>query len=89
MTFEEDQEVLVRYPLSAEAERGDRSEWPWLDGVIVQACGDNEWQVVVIDERLAAQFQGQTVYPVCFRDSTELQPRDEPQQDGQIKTTSS
>jgi hypothetical protein len=89
MTFEEDQEVLVRYPLSAEAERGDRSEWPWLDGVIVQACGDAEWQVVVIDERLAAQFQGQTVYPVCFRDSTELRPRDEPQQDGQTKTTSS
>jgi hypothetical protein len=28
MTFEEDQEVLVRYPLTPEAERGDRSEWP-------------------------------------------------------------
>jgi hypothetical protein len=34
MTFEEDQEVLVKYPLTPEAGRGDRSEWPWLNGWI-------------------------------------------------------
>jgi hypothetical protein len=76
MTFEEDQEVLVRYPLSAEQERGDRSEWPWLPGWIARECGDNEYEVVVEDERLAVEFQGETTYPVCFRDPTELQHRD-------------
>ena len=78
MTFEEDQEVLVGYPLTREAERGDRSEWPWLNGWIARECGDNEWEVVVLDERLAAEFQGQVVYAVCFRDGSELQPRGEP-----------
>jgi hypothetical protein len=78
MTFEEDMEVLVRYPLSAEAERGDRSAWPWLPGYIARECGDDEWEVVVLDERLTAEYQGETVYPVCFRDSSELQARDEP-----------
>ena len=78
MTFEEDDEVLVRYPLNAAAERGDRSEWPWLPGVVALLCGDNEYQIVVLDERLAVEFQGQTVYPVCFRDSSELQAKNEP-----------
>ena len=78
MNFEEDQEVLVRYPLTAEAERGDRSEWPWLNGWIARECGDNEWEAVVEDERLAVEYQGDLVYPVCFRDSSELQARDEP-----------
>jgi len=78
MTFEEDQEVLVGYPLTREAERGDRSEWPWLPGVIVSLCGDDEYQIVVVDERLAFPFQGSTAYPCCFRDSSELMPRDEP-----------
>jgi hypothetical protein len=78
MTFEEDMEVLVKYPLSAEAERGDRSAWPWLNGWIARECGDNEYEVVVEDERLAVEFQGETTYPVCFRDSSELQPRDGP-----------
>jgi hypothetical protein len=78
MTFEEDQEVLVRYPLTAEAEHGDRSQWPWLNGWIARECGDNEYEVVVLDERLAVEFQGDTVYPVCFRDSSELRPRGEP-----------
>jgi len=77
MTFEEDQEVLVRYPLTAEAEHGDRSQWPWLNGWIARECGDNEYEVVVLDERLAVDFQGDTVYPVCFRDSSEIRKRDE------------
>jgi hypothetical protein len=78
MTFEEDQEIMVRYPLSAEAEHGDRTAWPWLNGWIARECGDNEYEVGVEDERLAVQFQGETTYPVCFRDSSELRPRDEP-----------
>lgn len=78
MTFEEDQEVLVRYPLTAEAERGDRSAWPWLNGWIAWECGDNESEVVVEDERLALEYQGETVYPVRFRDSSESQAKDEP-----------
>jgi hypothetical protein len=50
----------------------------WLTGWIARECGDNEWEVVVEDDRLAVQFQGTTVYPVCFRDSSELQANDEP-----------
>jgi hypothetical protein len=78
MTFEEDQEVLVRYPLTAEAEHGDRSAWPWLPGWIARECGDNEYEVVVLDERLAVEYEGETIHPVCFRDSSEIQAKDEP-----------
>ena len=78
MTFEEDQEVLVRYPLTAEAEHGDRAEWPRLNGWIARECGDNEYEVVVEDERLAVEYQGSLVFPVCFRDSSELKATDEP-----------
>ena len=76
MTFSEDDPVLVRYPLTAEAEHGDRSAWPWLNGWIARECGDNEWEVVVEDERLAVEYQGSLTFPVCFRDSSELQARE-------------
>jgi hypothetical protein len=78
MSYEEDQEVLVRYPLTPEAERGDRSAWPWLNGWIARECGPDEWEVVVEDERLASEYKSEIVCPVCFRNSSELQPRDEP-----------
>jgi len=73
--YSEDQEVLVRYPLTMAQKDGDRAAWPWLPGWIARECGPDEWEVVVEDERLAVEQDGETVYPVCFRNSGELQDR--------------
>ena len=75
MSYEEDEEVLVRFPLTLAQEDGDRSAWPWLPGWIARECGPDEWEVVVEDERLAMKQDGEVVYPACYRDSSELQGR--------------
>ena len=75
MTYEEDQEVLVKYPLTMGQQDGDRSAWPWLPGWIARECGPDEWEVVVEAPELAMVQDGEVVYPVCFRDSSELQDR--------------
>jgi len=75
MTFEEDQEVLVRYPLTQAQQDGPRSEWPWLPGWIARECGPDEWEVVVEDERLAWEENGERWFLACFRDSSEIQER--------------
>ena len=75
MSYEEDDEVLVKYPLTMAQKDGDRAAWPWLPGWIARECGPDEWEVVVEDERLAMEQAGETIYPVCFRDSSELQGR--------------
>ena len=75
MTYDEDDEVLVRYPLTQAQEDGDRSAWPWLPGWIARECGPDEWEVVVEDERLATEAGREVVYPACYRDSSELQGR--------------
>lgn len=78
--FPEDSWVQVRYPLTSEQEHGDRDAWPWLPGWVVGKCGPDEWQVCVQAPELGVQDQGQTVYPVCFRDSSEIRrPEAEPE----------
>ena len=70
--FPEDSWVEVRYPLTSQQEHGDRDAWPWLPGWVVSACGPDEWQICVQAPELAMQHDGETLYPVCFRDSSEI-----------------
>ena len=53
MSFPDDSEVEVRYPLTPEQEAGDRAAWPWLPGRVVQQCGPDEWQICVQAPELA------------------------------------
>ncbi len=78
--------VFVRYPRTSEEERGDRANWPWLPGTIVQQCGPDEWQVCVEDMSVAVRKdcskptprtpQHKLYYPLCFRDASEIKLRD-------------
>jgi len=78
--FPEDSWVEVRYPLTIEQEHGDRATWPWLPGWVVSICGPDEWEICVQAPELGMQHEGETVYPVCFRDSSELHvPEAEPE----------
>ena len=36
------------------------------------STGPDEWQICVQAPELASQHEGQTVFPVCFRDAAEL-----------------
>jgi hypothetical protein len=79
-SFPEDSWVEVRYPLTGEQEHGDRAAWPWLPGWVVSRCGPDEWEICVQIPELATERQGETVFPVCFRDSSELRaPATEPE----------
>ena len=49
----------------------DPETWPWLPGIIAAVCGENEWQVVALDERL----EQNGTYPLCYRDASELRHR--------------
>ena len=81
----EDTSVMVRYPRTNEEERGDRTNWPWLPGTIVQQCGPDEWQVCVEDISVAVREDGskptphtpknKLFYPLCFRDASEIKLR--------------
>ena len=76
MSYEENEEVLVRLPLTQAQEDGDRSARPWLPAWIARECGPDEWECVVEDERLAVlDEQRELWYPTCFRDSSELRGR--------------
>lgn len=75
MSYEEDSEVLVKYPRTKEQEQGDRAAWPWLPGWIAGVCGPDEWEVCVETPELAAEHDGETVYPCCFRDASEIRIR--------------
>jgi hypothetical protein len=78
--------VLVRYPRTTEEERGDRARWPWLPGTILERCGPDEYRVCVEVRELAVRRDGskptprtprnRLYYPCCYRDSSELKPRD-------------
>ena len=70
--FPQDTCVEVRHPLTAGQEHGDREAWPWLPGWVVTECGPDEWQVCVQAPELATEYEGEEVFPVCFRDSSEL-----------------
>ena len=70
--YPEESWVEVRYPLTTGQERGAREAWPWLPGWVVSVCGPDEWEICVQAPELASQHEGETVYPVCFRESSEL-----------------
>ncbi len=70
--FPEDSWVQVRYPLTAEQEHGGCEAWLWLPGWVVSVCGPDEWEICVRAPELAREHGGETVFPVCFRDSSEL-----------------
>ena len=78
MSYPDGCDVLVKFPLTKQAEHGDRSAWPWLPGWIVSRCGPDEWEVCVETPELAAEHEGETVYPCCYRDSSELRIRRDP-----------
>jgi hypothetical protein len=80
--YPEGTRVLVKYPRSKEEEQGERSAWPWLPGVVEEACGLDEWLVTVTAPELAQLEDGSpapeeadpedTWHPQCFRDHTEI-----------------
>jgi len=72
MIYEEDTEILVLFPLPEE-ESGPRDNWSWLPGIVVSVC-DDEYQILVQDERLAELEHGEITYPLCFRDASEIRP---------------
>ena len=72
MSFPEDS----RYPLTRKQERGDRAAWPWPPGWVASVCGPDEREVCVQAPELARQYEGETAYPVCFRDAPEVRPPD-------------
>ena len=76
ISFPEDSWVEARYPLTSKQEHGDRAAWPWLPGWVVSVCGPDEWKICVQASELARQHEGETVYPVCFRDASELRSLD-------------
>ena len=78
MSYPVGADVEVRYPLTKEQEQGDRAAWPWLPGWIAEVCGPDEWEVCVEDRRLAMVHQDEIVFPCCFRDSSELRIRRDP-----------
>jgi hypothetical protein len=51
--FPDEGPVEVRHPRSKQEERGDREQWPWLPGTIVEQCGPDEWYVCVEVRELA------------------------------------
>ena len=82
MSYEEDDEVLVKFPLTQAQCDGERASWPWVPGWITGVCGPDEWVVCVHDPALAVMEDGRVpppgtpeqdlLYPVCYRDSSEI-----------------
>ena len=80
--FAEDMAVEVRYPRTKQEEQGDRADWPWLPGTVLEQCGPDEWRVVVEDRSVAVRKDGSKptrrtpernlYYPCCFRDACEI-----------------
>lgn len=73
-----DQPVLVLYPLPDD-DVNDRSSWHWLEGQVVEVTESPtvEYAVVVQDERVMEPdpIEDNLVYPIAFRDPTEVQAR--------------
>ena len=77
--------VEIRYPRSEREEQGDRDQWPWLPGTIVEQCVPEEWYVCVELRELAVLRDGRRAalgtasrnlcYPCWFRDGSEIRPR--------------
>ena len=76
MSFPDDSDVEVRYPLTPEQGAGDRAAWPWLPGWVIGQCGPGEWEIgVQAEELMVPDGVGDPTYPTCFRDASELRPR--------------
>ena len=83
--FPDGSPVEVRYPRSKQEERGDRSQWPWLPGSIIEQGAPDEWYVCLEARELAALEDGRPApdstadddlfFPCCFRDSSEIRLR--------------
>ncbi len=81
----EDTPVMVKFPRTKEEEQGDRANWPWLPGTVLQQCGPDEWRVCVEDPAVAVRQDGSRptprtprrnlLYPCCFRDASEIKLR--------------
>jgi len=66
--------VLVWYP-PREADVHDRNAWSWLPGTIVSRADVDEWCVVVEVEDVGEpdpDDPDELLYPLCFRDASEL-----------------
>lgn len=82
MALEEGTLVLVRYPAPGMIHETPRETWPWLPGTVEEACGPDEWLVVVEDRAVAQLEDGSPApadvadddvfFPMCFRDSSEI-----------------
>ncbi|MQA78735.1 MAG: hypothetical protein GEV10_09710 [Streptosporangiales bacterium] len=69
--FPDDTAVLVKYPRPSDS--ADRDTWPWMTGVILGQVGPDEWDVLVEDHRVTqTDIDGDIVYPMCWRDASEL-----------------
>ena len=76
--------IQARYPDTGRAAEDDRDAWPWLDATVEQQCGPDEWLVIIEDRRVAELEDGtpapagtpddHLLYPMCFRDVSELRP---------------
>jgi hypothetical protein len=77
--FPEGSTVLVWYPRPGADER-DRSTWAWLAGSVVSQCCADEWCILVeaaelaeADPNLPADDAPENLlYPLCFRDASEI-----------------
>lgn len=77
--FPDEGPVLVWYPWPG-VDAHDREAWAWLPGSILKQCGRDEWCVVVEVDDLGEpdpDDPDQLLYPLCFRDASELQPATE------------
>ncbi len=54
----DDSPAEVRYPRSKQEEHGDREQWPWLPGTIVEQCGPDDWHVCIEVRELAVLRDG-------------------------------
>ena len=78
--------VMVKFPRTKQEEQGDRANWPWLPGTVLQQVGPDEWQVCVEDLAVAVRKDGskptprtpknRLYFPLCFRDASEIRLRD-------------
>jgi hypothetical protein len=56
--YPDENSVQVRYPRSKQEEQGDREQWPWLPGTIVEQRGPDEWYVCIEVRELAVLRDG-------------------------------
>ena len=77
--YPDDTTVLARYPRSQAEQQAVRNGWPWVNGVIAQRVGTDEWQVCVEVAQLedgtpapAGTPDDDLWFPACYRDASEI-----------------